>query len=204
MTQNREIEAKTILSKTVYQNIVKAFPGKADFKQENYYFDTTKSLLKHHKIALRIRIFKDHAEQTLKVPDLRPVQSKFHEVIEINDKLELQQAKSLVKQASNDKEITFTGTVGAYLSKHFSTQKYHLLTWSKTERILLNGPENCELTLDATSYPDGFEDYELEIENTDPALIKNVLLMLEKEYNFKQTNSNTNQSKIGRAFAHQG
>ena len=78
------------------------------------------------------------------------------------------------------------------------------MTWSKTERILLNGPENCELTLDATSYPDGFEDYELEIENTDPALIKNVLLMLEKEYNFKQTNSNTNQSKIGRAFAHQG
>ena len=51
MTQNREIEAKTILSKTVYQNIVKAFPVKADFKQENYYFDTTKSLLKHHKIA---------------------------------------------------------------------------------------------------------------------------------------------------------
>ena len=41
---------------------------------------------------------------------------------------------SLVKQASNDEEITFTGTVGAYLSKHFSTQKYHLLTWSKTER----------------------------------------------------------------------
>lgn len=204
MTQNREIEAKTILSKTVYQNIVKAFPVKADFKQENYYFDTTKSLLKHHKIALRIRIFKDHAEQTLKVPDLRPVQSKFHEVIEINDKLELQQAKSLVKQASNDEEITFTGTVGAYLSKNFSTQKYHLLTWSKTERILLNGPENCELTLDATSYPDRFEDYELEIENTDPALIKKVLLMLEKEYNFKQTNSNTNQSKIGRAFAHQG
>lgn len=64
------------------------------------------------------------------------------------------------------------------------------------------GPQNCELTLDETTYPDGYSDYELEIENSDPALIKKVLIQLEKEYHFKQAADRTNQSKIGRAFAH--
>jgi uncharacterized protein YjbK len=66
----------------------------------------------------------------------------------------------------------------------------------------MNGPQDCELTLDATSYPDGYEDFELEIENDDPVLITNVLTKLESDYNFKQNSSNTNQSKIARASIH--
>ena len=42
----------------------------------------------------------------------------------------------------------------------------------------MNGPQNCELTLDATSYPDNYQDFELEIENTNPALIQTVLTKL--------------------------
>ena len=63
--------------------------------------------------------------------------------------------------------------------------------------------QNCELTLDATSYPDNYQDFELEIENTNPALIQTVLTKLEQEYDFEQTSANTNQSKIARASAHQ-
>lgn len=200
MSKNREIEAKTLLAQDVYQKIVNSFPIRADFVQENYYFDTPDDLLKDHRISLRIRIYADHAEQTMKVPDLNPVQKKFHEIIEINDNLTHDQAKKLVAQ----EHVDFQGNIGDYLDQHFSDQKeqLQLFTWSKTRRILMNGLQNCELTLDATSYPDGYQDFELEIENTDPALIKQVQTKLEHDYGFKQTKANTNQNKIARASAH--
>ncbi|MGQ5709323.1 CYTH domain-containing protein [Lactobacillus sp. PSON] len=202
MSKNREIESKTILNKNVFDELVNAFLVKEDFIQKNYYFDSPNQVLKNNRIAGRIRIFSDKAEQTLKVPEKNPLQVKFHEVIEINDKLEVRDADSLVKQAEAGQAIQFTGSVGAYLSKHFADQIFLLQTWSKTHRRLLIGPQNCELTLDETTYPDGYSDYELEIENSDPALIKKVLIQLDKEYHFKQAADRTNQSKIGRAFAH--
>lgn len=200
MSKNREIEAKTLLYKTIYQQIIKAFPIKADFVQENYYFDTPNELLKKNHISLRIRIYSDHAEQTMKVPDPHPVQKDFHEVIEINDDLSRKQAQELIAQ----KQIAFNGNIGRYLDEHFAAEKQNLalFTWSKTRRILLNGPRDCELTLDATSYPDGYQDYELEIENTDPALIASVQKELEQAYDFTQNPTNTNQSKIARASLH--
>ena len=201
MSKNREIEAKILLNKSVYDQITAAFPIKSDFTQENYYFDTADDLLKNHQISLRIRIYATHAEQTMKVPDPNPVQKNFHEVIEINDELTHAQAKKLVAK----KHSKFTGNIGAYLDNHFANdqKKLRLFTWSKTRRILMNGPQNCELTLDATSYPDNYQDFELEIENTNPALIQTVLTKLEQEYDFEQTAANTNQSKIARASAHQ-
>lgn len=204
MTKNREIEAKTILKESVYNQLKFAFTKKADFIQENYYFDTPNWDLKNHNIGLRIRIFSDHAEQTMKVPDTRPTQKKFHEVIEINDNLALAKAHELIKQAQAGKKFSFTGNIGQYLHEHFAglQTQLKLFTWSKTRRILANGPKNCELTLDATSYPDQYQDFELEIENTDPALIKEVQAQLEKDFSFKQTKNNTNQNKIARATAH--
>ncbi|MCO0807722.1 MAG: CYTH domain-containing protein [Lactobacillus helveticus] len=200
MSKNREIEAKTLLHRETYQKIVNDFPVKSDFVQENYYFDTPDKLLKKHHISLRIRIYSDHAEQTMKVPDPNPVQRSYHEVIEINDNLTHAQAKELVAK----KHFAFHGNIGQYLTAHFAKEQnaLSLFTWSKTRRILMNGPQDCELTLDATSYPDGYEDFELEIENDDPVLITKVLTILESTYNFKQDSSNTNKSKIFRASAH--
>lgn len=200
MSKNREIEAKTLLHKAIYQQIIKDFPIKADFVQENYYFDTPNDLLKNHHISLRIRIYEDHAEQTMKVPDLNPVQNNFHEVIEINDNLTRSKAQNSVAQ----KNFAFQGNIGQYLNEHFDSEQANLtlFTWSKTRRILLNGPQNCELTLDATEYPDSYKDYELEIENTNPNLIDEVQKQLEQKYDFKQNPANTNQSKIARASAH--
>ena len=200
MSKNREIEAKTLLHRETYQKIVNDFPVKSDFVQENYYFDTPDKLLKKHHISLRIRIYSDHAEQTMKVPDPNPVQRNYHEVIEINDNLTHAQAKELVAK----KHFAFHGNIGQYLTAHFAKEQdaLSLFTWSKTRRILMNGPQDCELTLDATSYPDGYEDFELEIENDDPVLITKVLTILESTYNFKQDSSNTNNCKIFRASAH--
>ena len=67
---------------------------------------------------------------------------------------------------------------------------------------MANGPENCELTLDATSYPDGYQDFELEIENKNPALIKKVQIALQEKYGFTQTINNQNKNKIARATIH--
>lgn len=200
MSKNREIEAKTLLHRETYQKIVNDFPVKSDFVQKNYYFDTPDKLLKKHHISLRIRIYSDHAEQTMKVPDPNPVQRNYHEVIEINDNLTHAQAKELVAK----KHFAFHGNIGQYLTAHFAKEQdaLSLFTWSKTRRILMNGPQDCELTLDATSYPDSYEDFELEIENDDPVLITKTLTMLESTYNFKQDSSNTNKSKIARASAH--
>ncbi|MDF7672330.1 CYTH domain-containing protein [Lactobacillus sp. ESL0701] len=203
MTKNTEIEAKTLLTKTTYQQLCAAFPIKSDFLQANYYFDTPDGLLKQHHISCRVRIFKDHAEQTLKVPHSQLIQHNFHEAVEINDDLELAAAQKFVQQAEKGTVAVFNSNVERYLRDNLGTRlELYLQTFNKTRRILAVGPENCELTLDATTYPDSYIDYELEIENSNPTLIKKVLIFLENDYNFKQTKTNTNQPKIARAFSH--
>lgn len=203
MSKNNEIEAKIILPKTIYQKLCHDFSTKSCFKQENYYFDTKDGLLKQNNISCRIRLFADHAEQTLKVPNVDPVQYKFHEAIEINDKLKLDEAKKMVKSGINGSPIFFKYSVGNYLNQHFSEKsKLDLQTFNKTTRILAIGPENCELTFDDSTYPDNYEDFEIEIENSNPQLIAQVLLELKKKYNFTQNSTNTNQAKIARAYRH--
>ncbi|WEV43140.1 CYTH domain-containing protein [Lactobacillus sp. ESL0684] len=203
MSQNNEIEAKTLLPKTIYQKICADFPVKANFNQANYYFDTQDELLKKQQISCRIRIFADHAEQTLKIPGSLTASHTFHEAIEINDELTHIKAQSLVQQAQNQHSLIFNGSVGKYLQKKFPNNcNLWLQTFSKTHRILLIGPKDCELTLDATKYPDLYEDYELEIENSNPDLINTILTKLERNYSFTQNSTNTNQAKIGRALLH--
>ena len=203
MSQNNEIEAKIILPKAIYQKLCHDFPVKQSFTQENYYFDTTDSSLKQYNISCRIRLFSDHAEQTLKVPNKNPIQNDFHEAIEINDSLKLDEAKALIKQVAKGSPIIFKYSVGEYLDQKFSQKlKLHLQTFCKTHRILANGPQNCELTFDDNIYPDNYEDFELEIENHNPDLIAQILAKLKKEYKFTQNYTNTNQAKVARAYIH--
>ena len=205
MSENNEIEAKIILPKTAYSQLYTSFPVKSDFKQENYYFDTNNGLLKQAHISCRIRLFEDHAEQTLKIPGKNPIQHHYHQAIEINDDLKLEKAQDLLKKTEEKGKITFTGSVGDYLKKHFGSEtNLCLQTFSKTHRILAQGPQNCELTFDDTKYPDGFEDFELEIENDNPALIESTLSLLKQQYGLVQNSANTNRAKIARAFSHRG
>ncbi|MEB3364267.1 hypothetical protein SDC49_13005 [Lactobacillus sp. R2/2] len=117
------------------------------------------------------------------MPHQNPLQNKFHEAIEINDKLSLKEAQDYVQNGLNNQHITFKYSAGKYLKQHFDHNlQLDLQTYSKTHRILANGPENCELTFDDSTYPDGYEDFELEIENTNPQTISVVLDKLKKEY----------------------
>lgn len=182
-----------------------AFTAKSDFIQKNYYFDTPDFDLKNSDASLRIRILVDHAEQTIKVKETNPKENKYSERIEINDLLSVAQAEQMTQSAYEGTFFLFGGDVGDYLQKHYSNEAIHslkLISWSQTRRILATGPENCELTLDLTEFPDGYYDFELEIENDDPATIKKVLAELEKQFNFKVNKENTNQSKVQRAWEH--
>lgn len=205
MPKNIEIESKTLLKKSVYEKIYTSFKIKSEFNQKNYYFDNNNHDLINNFSSVRIRCFEKHAEQTLKSKENNPIQKKYHEVIEINDPLELSQAQKMISNATQKKTINFNGKVGNFLSENFDsniTNKLYLTTWSQTHRTLLNGPDNCELTLDKTSYADGFIDFELEIENDDTQLIKSVIESLKKQFLFSSTIENTSKNKIIRAYQH--
>lgn len=203
MSKNNEIEAKIILNKEIYQKLCADFPVRNSFYQKNFYFDSNNEMLKKANISCRIRLFDDHGEQTLKVPNQSPIQKKYHEATEINDELTLKDAKILVEKGKKQERFDFRGSVGAFLKENFPNNTvFNLQTFSKTHRILAKGPMDCELTFDDTKYPDGYEDFEIEIENPNPDLIKTVLSLLKKKYRFSQTSSNTNQAKIARAFRH--
>lgn len=200
MSKSREIEAKYLLPQTIFNKICAAYPDKTTFKQANHYFDTPEFALKRQHCGLRLRLFSQRAEQTLKVPDPRQVQQTYHEVIEVTDPLPLKLAQQLAKQ----KQVSWQGQVGQYLQTHLASYLPDLqqFSWSKTQRTLLNGPLGCELTLDQTSYPDGFCDYELEIENPDPAAIQQASQILQKQFAFQPSPQTSNQNKIDRAQAH--
>ena len=147
----------------------------------------------------------DHAEQTIKVKETNLKEKKYSERVEINDLLSVAQAEQMTQSSYEGDFFLFGGDVGNYLQKHYSNEAIRslkLISWSQTRRILANGPENCELTLDLTEFPDGYYDFELEIENDDPDTIKKVLSELEKQFNFTANKENTNQSKVQRAWEH--
>ncbi|GHV98432.1 adenylate cyclase [Lactobacillus nasalidis] len=198
MSKNREIEAKVALDQKSYAAIIAAYPVKSDFKQSNHYFDLPDWQLKADHSALRIRCFSDRAEETIKVP-IQKLQQTYHESLEINDDLTLAQAEQLLKDGRPDLD----GSVGKYLKEHYPdrTDQLRLFSWSKTHRTLLAGPNGCELTLDHTSYPDGYQDWEMEIENDSPAAIKEALAEIKRRFSLEVKSAN-NQSKIARASQH--
>ena len=202
MSKNIEIESKILLSQKLYQQIITSFTPKNQFEQSNYYFDNQQQTLKKDAISLRIRLYHDHAEQTLKVNPSHKKQNNFQEVIEINDDLTLAEAKYLVNQAQ---QIMTTGQIANYLQQNYNATLISTLkpqTWSQTNRTLLDGPYHCELTLDKTCYPDGYSDYEMEIENPDPATVQKVLDQLKEQFNLTYDDDQINQSKIKRAYLH--
>ncbi|QNQ80744.1 CYTH domain-containing protein [Lactobacillus sp. PV034] len=205
MSKNIEIESKTLIDQKTYEKMRDAFASRSEYNQQNFYFDTPDLDLANNDASVRIRIFVERAEQTLKAKEDNPKQDTFHEVVEINDLLSLAQGEQMVNAAQRGEHFSFGGDVQKYLLDHFGKEvadNLELRTWSKTRRIIAPGPDNCDLTLDMTIYEDGFTDFELEIENDDPKLIKKVLTELEKQFNFKSTKDNTNQNKVQRAYSH--
>lgn len=68
MQTNLEIEYKTLLSLSEFDQLGKRFSHVAPVRQTNHYFDTPDLKLRANKLSLRIRTFADAAEMTLKIP----------------------------------------------------------------------------------------------------------------------------------------
>ena len=68
MQTNREIEYKTLLSLSEFDQLGKRFSHVAPVLLNNHYFDTPDLKLRANKLSLRIRTFDDAAEMTLKIP----------------------------------------------------------------------------------------------------------------------------------------
>ena len=53
-------------------------------------------------------------------------------------------------------------------------------------------------------YPEGIEEFALEVENDDTTLIEATLNLLKQQYGLVQNSATTNRAKIARAFSHRG
>ena len=68
MKTNLEIEYKTLLSLSEFDQLSKRFSHITPVQQTNHYFDTHDLQLRKNKLSLRIRTFSKGAEMTLKIP----------------------------------------------------------------------------------------------------------------------------------------
>lgn len=159
MTKTREIEFKTMLTAAEFAR-VKAHYRLADdrFKsQTNCYFDTPDQQLRSRHWGLRIRLYPDRGELTLKVP------AKDAGRWEITDPLTRQEAQQLRDQG----RILSTGVVAEHLRNHqIQPEALELIADLTTLRAEFPIKEGL-LALDESFYGKGkMHDYELELEVT--------------------------------------
>ena len=148
-----EIELKTLLKKDDYSRLRERFTTVSPVLQKNYYIDTPDFQLREKKVAMRIRIFDDWAELTLKVP-----QSVGN--MEFNQQLNLKDAESYLNKAELPQ-----GLVVDELAKHgIKSAQWKVLGCLMTLRYEMETPIGL-MALDKSQYFD-ITDYELELEVT--------------------------------------
>ncbi|MFC6169321.1 CYTH domain-containing protein [Loigolactobacillus jiayinensis] len=153
MSRQKEREFKNLLTAAEYQLLQQTYNFNLSFKQTNLYFDTATQQLRQMGCGLRIRLFVDQAEQTLKVPA-----SDNHDLWELTDQLNVAVARR--------GEIQRAGQVADYLQKHkIDIAHLQMTGYAQTKRQQVRLPAGL-LVLDQTIYADDGVDYELELEVT--------------------------------------
>lgn len=192
MTQTIEREFKVSLTEQQFKQLQAAYPWPTPFTQTNYYYELPQNELQRRHMGLRTRLYQDHAEQTLKVPQAGATRT----LLEITDTMPLATAQHLIDQQTihPDQQIAkYLEATGIDWSALFiwgqATTKRQVLT-------LASG----RLTLDQTTYPDQAADYELELEFDDVALAKVFFQDIIKRFKLAQT---APLNKIQRARNHQ-
>jgi uncharacterized protein YjbK len=191
MPINVENEFKTTITSDQATALINAYSWNDPFTQTNTYFDTAKHALRNQKCAARIRVFSDHAEQTLKVL----ARTTPRKVLEYTDPLTLPQAAELVQAG----KMATPGTVACQTHVlGVDIDSLHAFASATTTRRQLPSTTGL-LVLDSTTYPDGFTDWELEMEYTDFELAKPYFTEIIQKFGIvKQPVT----SKIARATAH--
>ncbi|WP_368251735.1 CYTH domain-containing protein [Enterococcus sp. 2201sp1_2201st1_B8_2201SCRN_220225] len=158
MTTAKEIEFKTMLTAEEFQRVKTHYQltEKTVKKQTNYYFDTPDQRLKKRHWGLRIRLYPDSAEQTLKIP------ASTGGLWEITDSLTLKEAQRLTKKA----QLKADGQIANKLASiGIKVEEIVLLADLTTARWEFKIPAGL-LAIDESWYGNG-HDYELELEVSD-------------------------------------
>lgn len=156
MTQQIEKEFKNLLTKEEYEALIIAFQleDAEPIKQTNIYFDTEDMKLKARDSGLRLRIYKDKGEITLKTP----IQE--NEKLETTDKLRLEEATTLAETH----KLKETGNVADKLNDlGIVVSDLHVIGHLSTLRYEFPGNKGTYF-LDKNFYQDQM-DYELEFES---------------------------------------
>lgn len=154
MKNHLEIEYKTLLTKSEYFRLLKNFSDITPVIQTNYYIDTPCNDMRQKHLSLRIRIFDEQAELTLKIPQKVGNQ-------EYNQDIEIRVAHELLENFQLP-----TGQIADIIhSHHIPIEQLSIWGNLTTERYEKETSIGL-MALDKNNYC-GQTDYELEVEVTD-------------------------------------
>lgn len=179
MSENLEIEFKTLLSIEEFSRVVDYFQFKEEqfFTQINYYFDSADFQLRKRRLGLRVRVLSDNAEITLKIPEKVGL-------LEINDTLSVDEAKAIVESAT----LPTIGNVYNKLNQLGIDQSdLRLIGSLTTKRAEIKLPQGL-LALDESWYNEQ-HDFELELEVNDATNGKKDFLSLLDTLTIKESPS---------------
>ncbi len=188
MTEQIEIEYKTLLSKKQYTQLIAHYQLTAkDFKtQINHYFDTPDQQLRSLGFGLRVRTTADDDELTLKTP----VENG---LLETTDQL----TKAETAEILHSGNILRTGAVAKrLLAASIEPMTIVPLATLTTKRAEFSIPEGL-LAIDHSWYGEK-EDFELELEVSDPIEGKQAFLALLDTFNIHYQPA---KNKIERAMS---
>lgn len=153
MTQNIEIEFKTIIPLETYQHLLKQFDLENNiFKQINHYFDTDDYLLNQQSIVLRIRQKGDHRYKvTLKSQSENQAYEKHFVLSE-------EKARDMIENGFYTKD--FFDDIDHFVTFKVSLDNYRVSTPYEGGTLFLDRCDYCnvtdyELEYEANSYEEG-------------------------------------------------
>ncbi len=152
MTQNVEIEFKTIIPLETYQYLLKKFDLENNvFKQINHYFDTNEYILSQKQIVLRIRQKGELFKVTLKCQSDKEAYEK-HFV------LKKEKAMDMIENGFYTKE--FFDDIDEFVTFQVSLDNYRVSTPYEGGTLFLDRCDYCnvtdyELEYEANNYEDG-------------------------------------------------
>ena len=167
MSQEIEKEFKNLLTKDEYDELLSKLQlnEKEAIQQTNIYFDTPDEQLKNQNMGLRIRLFEDSGELTLKSPISE------HEKLETTDQLSIEQATDMANRATVD----LNGFVSKKLEE-YSIKISDLKSIGQLSTLRYTFPGDGGMYFLDESYYQDQKDYELEFETDD---VKNGKILFE-------------------------
>jgi len=175
--ENEEIEIKLDLQNlTNYKNLLQYFDNRGETSRlQNYFFDDKSFSLGSKGLVLRIRIKGDKAVMTLKGRKKKsPVELAIRR--EIEEEIPIESAILAIKEGFSRDKIP--ARIRDEIEKGINlkvAEKFLFFETSRTEIPWSSGELNLILEIDRTYYPDGTEDYELEIELADKKEVTRIM-----------------------------